>query len=117
MTEEVLSVLTNEVLMALGQCKPEEIFTFQELVKWARTKYPEQVFRSYDLENWAEENGWIDEDSNPPDSYRVVKENGSPSELLWFVQSLDKEMGCWEFTSMLRDWAVSEMAKHELVTH
>lgn len=114
MTEEVSAVLTSDVRMALGQCKPEEIFTLRELIRWARTKYPDEIFSTYDLESWAEENGWKDEESAAPDAERVVHENCTPGELLDFVKSLDSEMGRWEFTKMVRDWAVSEMEKHEM---
>jgi len=114
MTDVVSAVLTSDVRMALGQCKPEEIFTERELQRWARARYPEDVFTTWELESWASENGWLDEDAAGPDADRVVKENNTPHELLDFLMQMDREMGRWEFTKLVREWAVAEMSKHEL---
>lgn len=115
MTEEVESILNSDVRMAIGQCKPEELFTERQLIRWARTRYPEDVFSSWELEQWAEDNDYVNQD-DVADEEQVVKNNGSPSELADFVKRLDREMSNWEFTKKVRDWAVAEMEKHEVLS-
>lgn len=113
MTDEVSAVLNSEVRMAIGQCKPEELFTERQLAKWAKARYPEDVYSSWELEQWAEDNEYVKR-YDVPDEEMIVRDNGSPSELADFVKRLDREMSNWEFTKRVRDWAVAEMAKHEV---
>ncbi len=112
MTSYVESLLTYEIMASVQSCRPEEIFSECALKRWARSQDIEAVADHYDLEYWAEDNGWVEEE-NAPAPERVVKDAYTLEDLCDFVRKVDAEKGDWEFTRRMRDWFVAEMAKHE----
>lgn len=115
MTEEVEVVLTSEVRMAIGQCTPGQLFTLEEIKRWAKTVRPGAVFSEWVLEDWAEDHGFKADLEGVTTGDVITLCNNSTWELLNFVKDLDRDYGRWKLTESIRDWANEEMAKHELV--